>query len=51
LKEDGVSCEVLAEKQELPGSNMKPDIQIKLDEQNYICIEPTWRSTDACPSG
>lgn len=46
LADDQVQCAVIAERQNLPGSNLKPDIQIKLDEGTYICIEPTWRSTD-----
>lgn len=47
LKDDKVDCKVIAERQSLPGSNLKPDVQIQLDDATFICIEPTWRSTDA----
>ena len=44
LEEDGVSADVRTE-QQAPGSNMKPDIMITLDDGQVICIEPTYRST------
>ena len=47
LADDNIPCKIIAERQNLPGSNMKPDIQIQLEDGTYICIEPTWRSTDA----
>lgn len=47
LSEDAPSLEVVTEKKGLPGSQLKPDIQIKLAEGEYICLEPTWRSTGA----
>jgi len=46
LAEDGIPCDVDSERRKLPGSNLKPDIQIKLGDETYVCIEPTWRSTD-----
>jgi hypothetical protein len=45
LKADGLTCEVISEKQSLPGSNLKPDIQVRLDGKGIICLEPTWRTT------
>lgn len=46
LQDDQVDATVIAEKQRLPGSRLRPDVQIQLAENSYICIEPTWRSTD-----
>jgi len=45
LKSDNVDAEVFIEKQNIAGSNMQPDIQIKVDESTSICLEPTWRTT------
>lgn len=36
---------ITAEKQELTGTNLKPDIQILTSQDQAICIESTWRST------
>lgn len=47
LEEDEVAAEVIVEKQDLPGSKLKPDVQVRLQGGSFICIEPTWRSTDA----
>jgi hypothetical protein len=38
---------VIAEKQKLPGSNLRPDVQIEVSENSFLCIEPTWRSTSS----
>jgi energy-coupling factor transporter ATP-binding protein EcfA2 len=45
LKSDGINFEIFIEKQNIEGSNMQPDIQIKIDEKTSICLEPTWRTT------
>lgn len=36
---------VVSEKKSLPNSSLKPDIQLKIGENEYICIEATWRSS------
>lgn len=46
LEEDGIEASIIVEKQKLPGSRLRPDVQIEVAENSYICIEPTWRSTD-----
>ena len=46
LKEDAPHVEVASEKKSLPSCDLKPDICLRLGELDYICIEPTWRSTD-----
>jgi len=46
LEDDAPGLEVVAEKQSVPGSSLKPDLRIKLAAKDFICIEPTWRSTD-----
>lgn len=46
LKEDGfVGFKIISEKQDLSGTQLKPDIQIKIDDNHVICLEFTWRST------
>lgn len=45
LEDDAPHLNVVSEKQSIPGSNLRPDIQIKLNENEYICIEPTWRTS------
>lgn len=46
LKEDAPDITITAEKKSLPKCELKPDVCIYLGEQDYICLEPTWRSTD-----
>jgi len=46
LADDAPDLQVISEKRSLPLSQLQPDIQIKLGEGEYICLEPTWRSTD-----
>lgn len=46
LAEGAPSLKVLSEKRKLPGSELQPDIQIQLSSSDFICLEPTWRSTD-----
>lgn len=46
LADDAPHLEVISEKRSLPKSQLQPDIQIKLSDGEYICLEPTWRSTD-----
>ena len=31
--------------QSIRGTPLRPDIAVSIDKLNYICIEPTWRST------
>lgn len=45
LKEDGVQCEIIAEKMDLPETSLRPDIQIKTETGEYVCLELTWRSS------
>lgn len=47
LADDAPTLKVLAEKRSLPGSNLQPDIQIELGIGEYICLEPTWRTSGA----
>jgi hypothetical protein len=47
LKEDAPQVQVSSEKRSLPNCDLKPDVCLQLDELDFICIEPTWRSTDA----
>ncbi|WP_134677534.1 hypothetical protein [Ectopseudomonas khazarica] len=46
LEEDAPGVQVTPEKQSLPNCELKPDVSIKLSEDDFICLEPTWRSTD-----
>lgn len=52
LVEDGYSnFKILSEKQDLTGTNLKPDIQINLTLKETICLELTWRTTGKEISG
>jgi hypothetical protein len=46
LAEDAPGTRVTPEKQSLPNCELKPDVSIRLAEDDFICLEPTWRSTD-----
>jgi hypothetical protein len=46
LKEDHSKVTVVSEKRSLPNCDLKPDVCLHVGELDYICIEPTWRSTD-----
>jgi hypothetical protein len=46
LKEDAPKVAVASEKRSLPNCDLKPDVCLHIGDLDYICIEPTWRSTD-----
>lgn len=46
LKEDAPRVAVASEKRSLPNCDLKPDVCLHIGDLDYICIEPTWRSTD-----
>ncbi len=46
LREDAPKIAVVSEKQSLPKCDLKPDVCLHIGDLDYICIEPTWRSTD-----
>lgn len=46
LSEDAKSAIVKNEKQSLPNCQLKPDTSIEIGPNDFICIEPTWRSSD-----
>ncbi|MFQ2585879.1 hypothetical protein ACK30U_01980 [Aeromonas caviae] len=46
LKEDAPKVVVASEKKSLPKCDLKPDVCLHIGDLDYICIEPTWRSTD-----
>lgn len=46
LREDAPNVDVVSEKQSLPDCDLKPDVRLHIGDLDYICIEPTWRSTD-----
>ncbi|WP_157235022.1 ATP-binding protein [Methylosinus sp. LW4] len=45
LRDDAPELLVTSEKRALPGSALQPDIQIELRPGEFICIEPTWRTS------
>lgn len=45
LADDAPHLKVVSEKKSLPGSSLQPDIQVMLKEGEYICLEPTWRTS------
>jgi hypothetical protein len=46
LADDAQNSLVISEQASLPGSSLKPDVRIHIGGLDYICLEPTWRSTD-----
>lgn len=46
LKEDAPKVAVVSEKRSLPNCDLKPDVCLHIGDLDYICIEPTWRSTE-----
>lgn len=46
LKEDVPKVAVASEKRSLPNCDLKPDVCLHIGDLDYICVEPTWRSTD-----
>ena len=45
LQDDAPDLTVISEKKSIPGSALQPDIQIEVRSGEYICIEPTWRTS------
>lgn len=45
LKEDAPNLTLVAEKRSLPGSSLQPDIQIEVRANDFLCLEPTWRTS------
>lgn len=45
LQDDAPSLVLVAEKRSLPGSSLQPDIQIELKANDFLCLEPTWRTS------
>lgn len=46
LREDVPKVTVVSEKKSLPNCDLKPDVCLHIGDLDYVCIEPTWRSTD-----
>jgi hypothetical protein len=51
LQQTGNSVDVVCEKQNLPNSQLCPDIQIPFRDGSIICLELTWRSTGKSITG
>ncbi len=45
LADDAPTLKVTSEKRSIPGSGLQPDILIEIADGEYICIEPTWRTS------
>lgn len=45
LADDAPGIEVISEKKSIPNCELRPDVQIKISENEFICLEPTWRTT------
>lgn len=45
LAEDAPNLKVVSEKKSIPGSGLQPDIRIELRPGEFICLEPTWRTS------
>jgi len=45
LSRNGKDGKVVSEKQNLPGSQLCPDIQVPHEDGSIVCLELTWRST------
>jgi hypothetical protein len=51
LKEDGFNVVVFTEKRSNIIRGLQVDISIKIADNEYICLEPTWRTTSSGTSG
>lgn len=51
LAEDAPTLEVVSEKKSIPNCELRPDVYIKISETEFICLEPTWRTTGRKLSG
>jgi hypothetical protein len=51
LKDDAPDAQVINEKRSIPGCALKPDIQVKISDNEYICLETTWRSSGQAIKG
>lgn len=51
LQEDAPQLKVHTEKKSLPGSSLQPDIQIELRPGEFLCLEPTWRTSGKTLAG
>lgn len=49
--DDASRLEVVVDAKSIKSTSLRPDIAISVDGLNYICLEPTWRSTGAGVSG
>jgi hypothetical protein len=47
LADDAPNAKMVAEKRSLPNIELQPDIRIEIGPNDFICIEPTWRTTGA----
>ena len=45
LEDDFPGLNVVVEKKALPGSGLQPDIQIEVRPGEFLCIEPSWRTS------
>jgi hypothetical protein len=45
LKDDAPTAKIVTEKRSLPKVELQPDVQIEIGANDYICLEPTWRTT------
>jgi hypothetical protein len=45
LNEDVPSVQIVTEKRKIEKSSLQPDIAVELNKNEFICLEPTWRST------
>jgi hypothetical protein len=46
VKDIAPHVKVSSEKTSLPNCDLKPDVCLQLGSLDFICLEPTWRSTD-----
>lgn len=45
LETDAPHLKVSIERKSLPNSSLKPDISIEISRNEFICLEPTWRTS------
>jgi hypothetical protein len=51
LIEDVPNSEVIVDQKSIKGIQLRPDVAVSIDGTDYVCIEPTWRSTGIAIDG
>ncbi len=51
LSQNGLTATIVAEKRDLVGVSIQPDVQVWVNNAEVICLEPTWRTSGTGVAG